>query len=80
MHDFGAVWLIATDVGAQNELAIEAARFETVVRLGVLVERDALRDAWPDGVGRQRREEPPQVLTEPGGIPHPHCIESNRRG
>jgi hypothetical protein len=37
------------EVRAQDELALETARFEIAVRLGDLIERDPLGDARPDG-------------------------------
>ena len=63
------------EVRAQDELALETARFETAVGLGDLVEGDALGDARPDGAGFQQAEEPFQILLEPGGMQRPHRID-----
>ena len=60
------------EVRAQDELALETARFETAVCLGDLIEGDPLGDARPDGASCQQAEEPLQVLPEPGGMSRPH--------
>ena len=39
------------EVRPQNESAIEAACLETAVRLGNLIERDSLGNAWTGGAG-----------------------------
>jgi hypothetical protein len=41
------------EIRAQDELALETARFEPAVRLGDLIERDPLGDPRPDDATRQ---------------------------
>src|SRR5262245_30395128 len=62
-------------VRTQNELPAEAARLETAVCLGDLIEGDPLGDARPDGASCQQPEEPLKVLAEPGGMSRPHHID-----
>src|SRR5262249_43570284 len=62
-------------VRAQNELALETARFETAVCLDDFIEGNPLGDARPDGASCQHAEESLQVLPEPGGMPPPHPID-----
>ena len=38
------------EVRAQDEFALETARLETAVCFGDLIKRDALADAWSDGI------------------------------
>jgi hypothetical protein len=63
------------EVRAQDELALETARFEMAMRLGDLIKRDPLGDARPDGASRQQLEEPLQVLPELGRVSHLHRID-----
>jgi hypothetical protein len=44
------------EVRAQDELALETARFETAMCLDDLIEGYPLGDARPDGVGCQQTE------------------------
>ena len=68
------------EVRAQDELALEAARLETAVCLGDLIEGDPLGDARLDGARCQQPEEPLQVLPEPGGMSRPHRIDRVETG
>src|ERR1051326_4462944 len=63
------------EVRAQDELAVEAAGFETAVRLWNLVEGDPLGDARSDGASCQQPEQALQVLAKPGGMSRPHQID-----
>jgi hypothetical protein len=63
------------EVRAQDKLALETARLETVVCLDDLIEGDPLGDVRADGAGCQQPEEPLQVFAEPGGMSRPHHID-----
>src|SRR5262249_56096179 len=62
-------------VRAQNELALETARFKTAVCLDDFIEGNPLGDARPDGASCQHPQEPLQVLPQPAGMPSPHRID-----
>jgi hypothetical protein len=51
------------ELWAQDELALETARFEAAVSLGDLVEGDPIGDMRPDGASCQETEQPLQVLS-----------------
>ena len=63
------------EIRAENEPALEAARLETAVRVGDLIERDPLGDARADRAGRQHPKELPEVLLEPDRMSRPHQID-----
>src|SRR3954463_13479471 len=53
-HPIASRW----EIRAQDKFALKAARLETVMCLGDLIEGDPLGDARPDGAGCQQAEEP----------------------
>jgi hypothetical protein len=62
-------------VRAQDQLALETARLEAAVCVGDFIERDPLRDAWPDGVACQHAEQLLEVFSEPRRMACPHRID-----
>src|SRR5262245_16119418 len=68
------------EIRAQDGLALEAARLETAVGVGDLVEGDALGDARLDGARCQQAEEPLQVLPEQGGMARPRRVDRVEAG
>src|SRR3954470_1903043 len=70
LHMVASRW----QVRAQDELALETACLDATVRVGDLVERNALGDARPDRVSGEQPEEPFQILVEPAGMSRPHRI------